>query len=119
MNNLLIASFNEALINILDYWRTHTIDVIHEGFVGRVNEHGEEEYLAMAKRAYAYITNWIIDVEYGGVYWSVTADGRPLDRKKQIYTIAFMIYGLATYYAASGEEKALGAAKRLYGDRAA
>ena len=37
------------------------------------------------------------------MYWSVTADGEPLDKTKHTYCQAFAIYGLAAYMRAIGE----------------
>lgn len=72
------------------------------------------EYLAEACHAYEFILNHFIDQENGGAYWSVTAEGNPLDTKKQFYAIAFIIYGLSEYYIASGDEKALLTAFHLF-----
>ncbi|HEY8969817.1 MAG TPA: AGE family epimerase/isomerase [Puia sp.] len=73
-------------------------------------------YLNMAGRALSYIMEHFIDKEYGGVYWSVTAGGEPADTKKQVYAIAFVIYGLAEYYRAQPMQEALDLAIRLYQD---
>ncbi|MBQ2068325.1 MAG: AGE family epimerase/isomerase, partial [Paludibacteraceae bacterium] len=50
------------------------------------------------------------------VYWSLNADGSPLDTKKQTYAIAFAIYGLAEYYRATLDQEAIDAAIRLFED---
>jgi len=44
----------------------------------------------------------------------VEADGAPADTKKQIYAIAFTIYGLTEYYQAAYDEAVLELAKKLY-----
>lgn len=72
------------------------------------------EYLEAASRAYVYIKNHFIDAEFGGAYWSLNADGTPLDTKKQFYAIAFVIYGLSEYYRACGDEEALDLASELF-----
>lgn len=77
---------------------------------------GREEYRVAAERAYRYITDYFVDKEYGGVYWSLNADGTPLDTKKQFYAIGFMIYGLSEYVRATGDEQALELAISLYRD---
>lgn len=74
------------------------------------------DYLAMAGRALEYIMEHFVDKEYGGVYWSVTEEGAPADTKKQIYAIAFAIYGLAEYYRAWRRQDVLELAIRLYRD---
>lgn len=75
---------------------------------------GRKEYLEAADRVLDYIMSHFIDREYGGVYWSLTADGMPLDTKKQFYAIGFVIYGLSEYVRATGDRKALDMAVDLY-----
>ena len=58
---------------------------------------GNAAYLDAATRAKDYIMRHFIDREYGGVYWSLNADGTPKDTKKQSYAIGFTIYGLSEY----------------------
>ena len=70
----------------------------------------------MAMQAKSLIINNFYDIEQGGIYWSINPDGTPLDTKKQIYAIAFCIYGLAEWNRASGDEEALELAKKLYRD---
>ena len=71
-------------------------------------------YLAAATRAKDYILDHFFDPEYGGVYWSVDAEGNPLDTKKQFYAIGFMIYGLSEYARATGDREALDYAIALF-----
>ena len=73
-----------------------------------------EGYLAMATRAKDLIISRFYDPEYGGTYWSLNPDGTPLDTKKQIYAIAFTIYGLAEFNRATGDAKALEYAIKLF-----
>lgn len=123
----------QELSNILDYWTKFTPDEVNGGFAGKIdnknnvdinapkgsvlharilwsfsaghNLEANVEYLRMADRAFDYITNYFIDKEFGGVYWTVTAQGEPLDTKKQVYAIAFTIYALSEYYLASKKEE--------------
>lgn len=74
------------------------------------------DYLAMATRAKEYILRHFYDHDFGGVYWSVSADGTPLDTKKQFYAIGFAIYGLSEYARATGSDEALDYAIRLMRD---
>ncbi len=69
---------------------------------------GNAEYLDYARHALRFMTRFE-DVTRGGVYWSVTPDGFPLDRTKHTYCQAFAIYGLAAYM------RAVGKADPLYG----
>lgn len=136
------SELNNELSRILSYWIKNTPDNEYGGFLGRIdgkdtvisnapkgsvlnarilwsfsaayNLDKNPEYLRYAERAYQYSTNYFIDKEYGGVYWTVDYKGNPLDTKKQVYASAFIIYGLSEYYRASGNEDAKTAAINLY-----
>ena len=75
---------------------------------------GKQEYLDMAVRARNLIINKFYDTGFGGTYWSVNPDGSPLDTRKQIYAVAFTIYGLAEFNRATGDGKALEYAIKLF-----
>jgi len=75
---------------------------------------GNQEYLDMAVRAKDFIISNFYDPELGGTYWSLSSDGTPLDTKKQIYAIAFTIYGLAELNRATGDGQALEYAIKLF-----
>ncbi|MEO7121058.1 MAG: AGE family epimerase/isomerase [Ginsengibacter sp.] len=127
---------------ILDYWQTHAIDNMSGGFYGKLdnfnnvtldapkgsvlnsrilwafsaayNLTGNAEYLSTAQRAFQFILDHFIDKKNGGVYWSVNHKGEPFDTKKQIYALAFAIYGLSEFNLCAKNEKALQAAIELY-----
>ena len=75
---------------------------------------GRAEYLDAARNAFSQIRDKFFDREFGGIYWSLNADGTPLDTKKQFYAIAFAVYGCAEYFRATGEEEALELAIKLW-----
>lgn len=75
---------------------------------------GMNEYLELAARAKDEIVNRFIDKEFGGAYWSLDSEGKPLATKKQFYAIAFAIYGLSEYFRATGDKASLNAAIELY-----
>ena len=70
----------------------------------------EREY---ADHAYQFLKEKCLDQECGGVFWSVTYDGKPLDTTKHTYNQAFAIYALSSYYDTTGNEEALEIAKGL------
>jgi len=75
-----------------------------------------EEYrylLEAATMTKDYILKHFVDREYGGTYWSVMANGEPLDTKKQFYAQGFMLYGFSEYARATGDEEALEIARQL------
>jgi mannobiose 2-epimerase len=67
-----------------------------------------------ADRAAAHFTGRFIDRELGGVYWSIDAEGRPLDARKHVYAQAFAIYALAEHFLATGNEGSLEAARSIF-----
>ena len=130
--------------NILRFWQERMVDYRQGGFYGRIDGynvlHPDAEkgavlnarilwtfsaaarvlnntpYRILAARAYDYLMQWFMDREQGGIYWSLNADGTPLDTKKQTYAIAFAIYGLAEYVRLTNNQEALNAAIRLFED---
>lgn len=141
--NKLVKEFSRDLTeNILPYWMHKMVDTQQGGFYGQID--GREQlhqdapkgavlnarilwtfsaaysllkdpaYLEIAKRAKTYIIDHFIDEKYGGVYWSLHADGSPLDTKKQIYAIAFTIYGLTEYAKITKDKKAIKVALSLH-----
>lgn len=71
-------------------------------------------YMDMALRAKRLIIDRFYDKVYGGTFWSLDADLSPADTKKQIYAIAFAIYGLAELHRACGDSEALEYAVKLF-----
>lgn len=127
---------------ILPFWMNKMTDNVHGGFYGRIDGNdvlepeapkgailngrilwtfsaayrllGKPEYLETATRAKRYLIDRFYDADFGGVYWSLDADGKPLDDKKQIYALGFAIYGLSEYARATGDKEALDYAVRLF-----
>lgn len=136
------TQMQDELISILDYWMNYTVDEDEGGFYGSVSNNNvpdktaskgvvlnsrilwafsapygftnDQRYLKTAGRAFQYIIDHFTDNESGGVYWSVDHKGKMLDGKKQIYGLAFCIYGMSEYYKATGHEQALTISKELY-----
>ena len=82
-------------------------------FATAAREMEREDLRPYAEQAYAFLEKYL-DREHGGVYWSVTYDGRPADTTKHTYCQAFAIYGLAAYYRLTGEQEALNRAFTLF-----
>jgi mannobiose 2-epimerase len=55
-----------------------------------------------------------VDREYGGIYWAVSAKGKPVNDMKHGYCNAFFIYALSGYYKASGDLSALKLAVEMF-----
>jgi len=138
----LVAELEEELERIVTYWMENTPDEEFGGFYGRIDENnevvpgapkgsvlnarilwsfsatfnksGNPDCLNYARQAYEYISDHFIDKEFGGVYWTVDYQGEPAETKKQVYAIAFTIYGLSEYYLASADNASLEKAKELF-----
>jgi cellobiose epimerase len=132
----------ELTQNILPFWAGKMTDEKYGGFYGQIKGDGQlipeadkggilnarilwsfssaylQEknllFLEMANRAKAYILNHFFDAEYGGTYWTISFDGKPVDPKKQIYSQAFFIYAFSEHYRASGDETSLQTAIELF-----
>ena len=127
--------------NIVPFWVKRTIDP-NGGFIGRMTNDGavikdapkglilnarilwtfsalygfekKPEFHKLAKRAYDYLIEHFWDNKYGGVYWMLDWQGKPLEDKKQSYGQAFAIYALSEYYRAFQQKEALERAKALF-----
>ena len=75
---------------------------------------GDPSLLESAAYAYQFLKEHCVDDEFGGVFWSLTYDGKPEDTTKHTYNQAFSIYALASYYDASKNQEALEIAWKLY-----
>ncbi len=132
MNNDFYNEIKDELVNnILPFWPKNAKDLATGGFYGSISNTGthsakewrgivmvsrflwtysaaarllkDDSYLEMADYAHDYMMKYFHDPYYGGMYWSVTSDGKPLVERKQIYGDAFSIYALSEYAAAIKE----------------
>ena len=74
----------------------------------------DPQLLACADHAYHFMIDKCYDKENGGVFWSVSYDGKVEDSTKHTYNQAFSIYALASYYDASKNKEALDYAYKIY-----
>ena len=121
---------SELRKNILPFWLEHAPDRERGGFYGQMNdgtgivkdaprgalltarilwtfsaayrESPDPKYLEMARWAYDDLLGRFWDKEAGGLFWSINADGMPLDSRKLLYVQSFVIYGLSEYHLATG-----------------
>lgn len=128
--------------NILPFWLEKMTDTENGGFWGRIDGEGvihpsaekgavlntrilwsfaaayrvtgDVSYRDAAFRAKKYLLDHFYDEEFGGVYWTVTAEGQPGVTKKQIYALGFAVYGLSELYRATGDTESLEYAIRLF-----
>jgi mannobiose 2-epimerase len=135
-------TYRKEIDEILNYWSTVVFDQDQKLFYGRVDENNQPDvkaplgsvmyarvlwsfsagfqstrnpvHLEMADYAYQTLVNYFFDKTFGGTYWFVDVKGMPLSDKKQIYGIAFAIYGLTAYYNINRNESVLAHAIDLY-----
>ena len=134
MNKNFYAELKQELTqDILPYWTKHARDTVNGGFFGSIDNNNkckakeersvvmvsrflwsysaaarllkDASYMEMADWAYAYLSKYFFDTYYGGVFWSVSASGKALITRKQIYGNAFALYALSEYAAALLEIK--------------
>jgi mannobiose 2-epimerase len=136
------AEMAAELTRITNFWLRHAVDDTHGGFIGQMDEAGrvvpgagkgavlnarilwtfaatyrhtrQPAHLAVATRALEYFLEYFIDKKHGGVYWLLDAQGQVLDSRKQIYALAFAIYGLSEYHRATGDVRALTTSQALF-----
>lgn len=142
LKQLAVAVEDNLYNNIIPFWLNHSVDSINGGFFGTVDNEGngdpeahkalilnarilwtfsglymkdkDQRYLLMADRAYQYIDNHFIDKEFGGGFYTVDKAGKCLTDTKNTYANAFLIYGLAEYFRATGNQAALEHAKKTF-----
>jgi mannobiose 2-epimerase len=116
---------NELTDNILNYWIKKVYDPHRRTFIGVIDREEKPDpdaslgvvlisrilwtfsaayhfyptaiYRKMADEAWRILTDHFLDNENGGVYWSVTPSGEPVNDSKQFYAQAFALYAAAEY----------------------
>lgn len=77
--------------------------------VARLRPGLRETYLPYARHGFEFLQSKLWDAEQGGFYWTVRQDGAlsEANTDKHGYGQAFGIYAAATFYLASGDERAI------------
>jgi len=117
---------NELHEDILPYWMKYGVEKNGHGFYGAVNLEGNpvltanktsvlnarilwtfsaaalldgnQEYAAIADKAYTVVSEDFEDKELGGYYMELTSDNKVANDIKHTYAQAFVIYSLCKYY---------------------
>lgn len=137
----MVRKFRDEACAILDFWANYRDDAFggfysYSSFTGEINPQAEKgvllhsrilwafskgynvlkekKYLELAKHCYDFLKDVCYDKVTGGVYWSVSYDGKVLDSQKHIYNQGFFIYALSEYYLASGDAEALDLALKVF-----
>ncbi len=132
----------EAKENILPFWMQKATDSLNGGYFGTISSTGipdpfaekggilisrilwtfshafglyhDPQYLQAAKQAYQFLVEKVWDPDFGGIYWLVDYQGKPVESKKHIYAQSFALYGLSEFYRVSQDETALDKAIQLF-----
>jgi mannose/cellobiose epimerase-like protein (N-acyl-D-glucosamine 2-epimerase family) len=75
---------------------------------------GEPSGTAAAERGYAFLRRAYADDTHGGWFFRATAEGTPLDRGKDLYGHAFLLFALAWLHRAFAAPDAILLASRTY-----
>ncbi|MCQ2159126.1 MAG: AGE family epimerase/isomerase [Bacteroidales bacterium] len=118
--------------NVMPFWMKHGIDKVHGGvytcvdrdgtlmdttkscwFQGRCgficayaynNIEKNPEWLAASKSCIDFIENHCIDTD-GHMFFTVTEDGKPVQKRRYVFSECFAIIAMAEYALATGEKK--------------
>ncbi|NLW46773.1 MAG: N-acyl-D-glucosamine 2-epimerase [Firmicutes bacterium] len=132
----------ELIDRILPFWSEKTIDLENGGFYGRISNDliikreankscilnsrilwtfaaayrvfKDSAYRKVADRAYDYLVNYFWDNQYYGLFFTLDYRGQVIEPRKQLYNLAFGIYGFSEYYRATGVKESLTLAIQLY-----
>lgn len=139
--NLRRADFERALDAIAAWWLEHGLDPESGGVHGEIADDNtvradaergavletralwffsalararpSERASAAARALYRYVTKTFVDVEHGGLVWSIASDGTWTCDRKQTYAQAFAVYAFCAFAASFGDNEAGGRALML------
>jgi N-acylglucosamine 2-epimerase len=140
--NELLAIYRDGLLtDTMPFWLKHAPDVDHGGFLTFLDADGSpaatdkpmwtmgrftwilsrlynsvekrDEWLRWAKHGIDFIRRYGFDDD-GRMFYSVTRDGRPLRKRRYLFTETFGAIALAEYAKAANDDQAMDQAKELY-----
>jgi N-acylglucosamine 2-epimerase len=128
----LLATYRDGLLNdTLPFWIPRAIDREHGGYLTALDQDGSllqsdksvwvqgrfawllatlfdtlerrPEWLELSRHGIDFINRHCFDVD-GRMFFSVTRDGRPLRKRRYLFSEAFAVMALAAYGRAAGDE---------------
>lgn len=130
------------LFRILDFWSSVAVDHAHGGFIGAMGYDGsvvknapkgavlnmrilwtfsaaarytgKTRWREVADYAYNYCRDHFLDRKNGGIFWTVDPSGEGLNRRKQIYALAFGVYAFSEYIKISNSVEAMNHCNALF-----
>jgi N-acylglucosamine 2-epimerase len=141
IENLIGVYRNGLLADTLPFWIDHAVDRAQGGFLFSLDrsgsvidtdkgmwQHGRftwllatlyseveprEEWLALAAHGVDFMRRYGFDTD-GRMFFQVTRDGRPLRKRRYLFTETFGVIALAAYAVAAGDKQALQEAVDLF-----
>ena len=129
------------LKDVLPFWLTHAVDRDFGGYMTCLNRDGSlldtdksiwaqgrfawllatlydqveqrEEWLENARSGIDFLRSYAFDDD-GRMFFTVTRDGRPLRKRRYVFSEAFGVAALAAYAKAAGDERARDEAENLF-----
>ena len=139
MQSLSEYFYTELLNNTMPFWIEHATDEEYGGFTTCLDRKGDmlspdkpmwvmsriswvlsrlyndlehrEEWLNLARHGIEFIRKYGFDKD-GRMFFAVTRDGRPLRKRRYLFTETFGVIALAEYARASGDDECLRLAKK-------
>lgn len=115
--------------NILSFWMKHSVNITNSSFFGEIDRNGkanpdaerggilqsrilwafsagynslkDPEYLKIAEMAYDSLYADFWDKEFGGIYFSIDSNGKPLNTSKMTDCQCYAIYGINEFFTAT------------------
>jgi N-acylglucosamine 2-epimerase len=138
----LAQTYRKGLLDdVLPFWIQHSVDEQEGGFLFGLDRQGQvihsdkpvwiigrfcwllselyvsverkQEWLALARHGIDFLEAHCFDTD-GRMFYSVTREGKPLRKRRYIFTETFAIAALAKYGQASGEQTYVQKAKELF-----
>lgn len=134
--------YQELMEDNLPFWMNHAIDAENGGVFNSLTREGKvyctdksvwlqgrcawifsylcghyevkEEWKAIAESCLKFLTEHCIDPADGRMYFSVTADGRPLRKRRYFFSETFYIIACAEYASVFGDAFYLAQARKYY-----
>ncbi len=141
--NLKNEAENHLVNELLPFWTNRMIDTVNGGFLTHFDENGndtgEDEksliaqtrclftiasahragygngtYAAMAKHGADFLINKMWDEKHGGFFWMMNRKGEVKIDQKIIYGHSFAIYSLSEYTLATGDQRGVEYAEKVF-----
>jgi mannobiose 2-epimerase len=134
--NQLKDNLETNLVNhVLPFWKEHVFDTSSDGFWGKIDNKNlpdrnypkyavftarllwtyasafyqtkDERYHYLADKCYDYMKNYFLDKDFGGVFFALSPDGKPISVAKRTIAQAFAVIAFTKYYETCNVPEAL------------